>query len=254
MNTTSNPSFETLTPAILSKAPAKEPPWLIEKLWLSQACGIIGGEPKTGKSYLALTLAIAVASGQNCFRTCPTRQTGPVLLYSAEHHTHSLQQRLQAIASHLDTSCNTLPIEIIHPHEQLRLDSDYHRQLLSETIQRVQPKLVILDPLTRLHQLNENLTHEIAPLLNYLRRIQQRYQCALMLVHHTRKYSHNSLGQSLRGTSDLHAWGDSNLYLSQNTNTLTLQTEHRCAASQAKLNLKLHNYPNGTALNLIGTA
>jgi hypothetical protein len=34
--------------------------WLIEQLWADQAVGIVGGEPKCCKSFLALDVAVAV--------------------------------------------------------------------------------------------------------------------------------------------------------------------------------------------------
>ena len=61
-------------------------------------------------------------------------------------------------------------------------------------------------------------------------------------------------GQTLRGTSDLHAWGDSNLYLTRNKNqTLTLSAEHRSASGFCDLNLILKTLPDGTALQLAKT-
>jgi len=36
--------------------------WLIEELWSDQAVGIVGGEPKCCKSFLALDMAVAIAS------------------------------------------------------------------------------------------------------------------------------------------------------------------------------------------------
>ena len=44
-------------------AQPKEDRWLIEGLWADQAVGIVGGEPKCCKSFLALDLAVSVASG-----------------------------------------------------------------------------------------------------------------------------------------------------------------------------------------------
>lgn len=44
-------------------ASSPERRWLIDELWADQAVGIVGGEPKCCKSFLALELAVAVASG-----------------------------------------------------------------------------------------------------------------------------------------------------------------------------------------------
>ena len=53
---------------------------------------------------------------------------------------------------------------------------------------------------------------------------------AVFLVHHARKDAHSTRpGQALRGSSELHGWGDSNLYMRRRGAQLTLSTEHRAA-------------------------
>jgi hypothetical protein len=47
---------------------AEEHRWLVTGLWGEQAVGIVGGEPKCCKSFLALDLAVAVAAGAPCLR------------------------------------------------------------------------------------------------------------------------------------------------------------------------------------------
>ncbi len=62
-----------------------------------------------------------------------------------------------------------------------------------------------------------------------------------MLVHHTRKNAPGgvSAGQGLRGSSDLHAFGDSNLYLRRSRDRLVLSSEHRAAAAAPPVYLEL---------------
>jgi RecA-family ATPase len=45
--------------------------WLVTGLWSEEAVGLVGGEPKCCKSFLALDLAVAVASGTACLRRFP---------------------------------------------------------------------------------------------------------------------------------------------------------------------------------------
>jgi hypothetical protein len=47
--------------------------WLVQGLWSDQAVGILGGEPKCCKSFLALDLAVSVASGTPCLRRFAVR-------------------------------------------------------------------------------------------------------------------------------------------------------------------------------------
>ena len=55
----------TLFPTSPAHQLEQRPPerrWLIEALWAEQAVGIVGGEPKCCKSFLALDIALAVAA------------------------------------------------------------------------------------------------------------------------------------------------------------------------------------------------
>ena len=61
-----------------------------------------------------------------------------------------------------------------------------------------------------------------------------------LLVHHLAKRSRRNLGQSLRGSGDLHAWTDSACYLLRRADDrLLLTVEHRCAPSPDPLLLRL---------------
>jgi predicted Rossmann fold nucleotide-binding protein DprA/Smf involved in DNA uptake len=55
----------------------------------------------------------------------------------------------------------------------------------------------------------------------------------------------------LRGSSELHGWGDSNLYLRRKGPQLTLSTEHRAAASQDHIPLQLTQSDSVVALQVV---
>lgn len=222
--------------------------WLVEGLWSEEAVGILGGEPKCCKSFLALDVAVSVASGAACLRQFPVRRTGKVLLFPAEDSLAIVRQRLEGIACAAQVSFQSLPVEVITA-PSLRLDTPTDRQRLSDTVQNLQPILLILDPLIRLHRIDENDASQVAALLSYLRQLQRQFHLAIILVHHARKDSNSSRpGQALRGSSELHGWGDSNLYLRRKGSQLTLSTEHRAAPSQDHIPLQLTQ--SGSALSL----
>lgn len=224
--------------------------WLVEGLWSDQAVGILGGEPKCCKSFLALDVAVSVASGAACLRQFPVCRTGKVLLFPAEDSLAVVRQRLEAIADAAQVSFPSLPLDVITA-PSLRLDTPLDRQRLWDTVQMRQPILLILDPLIRLHRVDENDATQIAALLSYLRQLQRQFQLAVLLVHHARKDSHSSRpGQALRGSSELHGWGDSNLYLRRKGSQLTLSTEHRAAPSRDHIPLQLTSYGAGSALSV----
>ena len=240
--------FPTRSPSALEQRPLTQQ-WLVAGLWGRQAVGIIGGEPKCGKSFLALDLAVAVAAGVPCLRRFETDQPGPVLMFAAEDAGHIVRTRLQGIARAAGADFDTLDIAVIDV-PVVRLDHRSDRQRLEHTVQRIRPRLVLLDPLVRLHGVDENAVAEIAPILGFLRDLQRRFGTAVLLVHHSRKSGASRPGQALRGSSELHAWGDSNLYLRRRDNQIVMTVEHRAAPGLNDVEIELADDGKGPALRL----
>jgi hypothetical protein len=92
---------------------ASTPAWLVHDLWGSGAVGVIGGPPKSCKSWLALELAVAVASGRPCLGRFPVPLPGPVLLYAAEDTPHQVRQRIQQLCQARGASLDTLELDLI---------------------------------------------------------------------------------------------------------------------------------------------
>src|SRR5439155_14352853 len=91
----------------------------------------------------------------------------------------------------------------------LRLDAARDRARLRATLDRYRPRPLPIDPLVRLHRIDENSAGEMSAVLGELRALQRAYQLALVLVHHLRKYAgaRGADGQALaaRGTCTLGA-------------------------------------------------
>src|SRR5499433_1440081 len=234
---------------LAEEAPAMR--WLVTQLWSQHAVGIIGGEPKCCKSFLALDLAVAVAGGLPCLRRFAVPHPGRVLLYAAEDAHPIVRRRLEGIATAAGVSLRDLDIQVITA-PSLRLDLAADRVSLQEAVARLQPRLLILDPFVRLHRIDENASGEVAPLLAYLRELQRRYALAVLVVHHAKKgAAHARGGQALRGSSEFHAWGDSNLYLRRQGDDLTLTIEHRAAPSLKPMKVELVEAGEALALQLV---
>jgi len=228
--------------------------WLIDGLWADQAVGIVGGEPKCCKSFLALDMAVAVASGAPCLRRFPVMRRGRVLLFAAEDALHVVRERLEGICGAAGVRLVELDIQVITA-PTVRLDLGADQQRLTETVSSLRPVLLVLDPFVRLHRIDENASADVAPLLAYLRDLQRRFALAVALVHHARKGAARLRdGQALRGSSEFHAWGDSNLYLRRHGEQLVLAVEHRAAPSRTGIRLALHAAPGSLALTVLDEA
>jgi len=209
---------------------ATGPRWLVRHLWAHQAVGFIGGPPKCCKSWLGLDLAISIASGTACLGRFEVIHPGPTLVYLAEDALGHVRDRVTGICRHRGLDLKTLDLHVITA-DALRLDRTGDQQRLHEALIQHRPRLLLLDPLIRLHRLDENSSGEISGLLSFLRQLQREHGTAIALVHHMSKKARAQLGQALRGSSDLFAWADSNAYLVRHARRLTLSVEHRSAPS-----------------------
>ena len=219
---------------------AREASWLIDGLWGEEAVGILGGEPKCCKSFLSLDMAVAISSGQPCLGRYQVANPGRVLLYAAEDSPRIVKNRLIGVAAARGVSLAACDIQVI-TSERLRLDQQCDIDALNETVAALRPRLLILDPFVRLHRIDENSSSEVAVILGSLRQMQKRYKTSILVVHHAKKSGGGMrAGQALRGSSEFHAWGDSNLYMRRSaSNQLSLSIEHRAAASQPGIPIAL---------------
>jgi RecA-family ATPase len=214
--------------------------WLVDELWGVSSVGVIGGAPKCCKTWLGLDIALSVATGTACLGKYAVPQPGPVLVYLAEDALPSLRERVAGMARHRGVALPRVEIDVVTT-PVLRLDRDPDRMRLLETARRLGPRLMLLDPLVRLHGSDENHAGEVAGLLACFRSLQRLLDVSVILVHHTRKNATGgtAAGQGLRGSSDIHAFGDSNLYLQCGKDHLVLSTEHRAAPASAPIPLAL---------------
>ena len=92
---------------------------------------------------------------------------GPVLVYLAEDALPVVRERVAGMARHRGLDLAGVEIHVITA-PTLRLDRDPHRTRLLETAKRLRPRLLLLDPLVRLHGIDENNAGEVAGLLGLL--------------------------------------------------------------------------------------
>ena len=223
--------------------------WLVEQLWSHRAVGFVAGHPKAGKSFLALDLAVSVASGTPCLGHFAVQQPGPALVYLAEDTLPNVRERIAALCTHRGLDLDALELYVITA-PSLRLDNATDQARLAATLQQYKPALLVLDPLVRLHSCDENRADEISALLGFLRTLQREHQVAIAVVHHLGKKHRRELGQSLRGSGDLHAWSDSAAYLTRRNEQIVVTLEHRSAQAPPPLTLTLALGADGNSPHL----
>lgn len=211
------------------------PPCLVEPgLLPHQGILFVGGEPKVGKSLLVANLAFTLAAGgQRAGFQVPTPRR--VLVCQFELPTSQFAARLAQMRQPLGTSAD----------ESLWVDTGAAGHLLSsptglahflQAARTAQAEVIVLDPLYSAHDQDENDTRAMAALCQSLLRLRQASRAALIVVHHTRKtVARHEIGSAFRGSSALHAVGDSYLLLvrpSAQLPTLELRFQFRYTPAQ----------------------
>lgn len=244
-------AFEYARAVDLAERPG-EHRWLVEGLWADEGVGIIGGPPKCLKTWASLDIAVSVATQTPCLGRFAVPARGPVLLYAAEDPLHTIRERLEGVCRARGIALSDLEVSVI-TEPMMRLDRPTDRDRLRRTLDQIAPRVLILDPLVRIYgKVDENSAAEVSALLAFLRAVQREYHVAVILVHHARKAQAGvQAGQSLRGSGDFHAWGDSMLYVRRTGDGLTLSVEHRSAPSPDPIDLELVTSEGSTHLAVV---
>jgi hypothetical protein len=206
----------TTTPASALEEPDPSRLWLIEHLWQRSGTGIIGGTAKGAKTWLCLDLALSVAANTPMLDRFAIHRPGGVLFVSGEGGQAYLKQRLNSLCAHRGLKLDALPHRLDIISTAIRIDTPDGLGRLVATIEAFRPVLLVLDPLVRLHRIDENSASSVSALLSSLTEIQQRHDLAILVAHHSTKRGSQKSdmgGQDFRGSSDFHAWGDSNIFV-----------------------------------------
>lgn len=119
--------------------------WLVRGVWPAGDYGVHGAEPKAGKTWNALDLAVSVASGTPWLGALPIDTPGPVIIFHGEGGDGGVVRRGRAVGDSRGLNVEKLPLWVCAraPH----LGEESHLRDLAEIIRTVRPVLVILDPL-----------------------------------------------------------------------------------------------------------
>lgn len=227
---------------LLEQQPSTPPPCLVEpELLPAQGIWFVGGEPKVGKSLLVANLALALAAGSNRIGF-PVPTARRVLVCQFELPLSQFVSRLLIMRRGLGPAAD----------HHLLVDTRASGHLLSApqglnhfmvAAQAAAADVIILDPLYSTHDQDENDTRAMAALCQALLRLRDATHAALIVVHHVRKsITREEIGSAFRGSSALHAVGDTYMLLtrpSPQLPTLELRFQFRYSAPQAPRLLKL---------------
>ena len=176
--------------------------WLVEGVIPEKSFVALYGPPASFKSFIAMDIAECIASGRDWLGN-KINGTGPVLYIAGEGHG-GIGARIAAIKQHHNTP-DDAQVYVVRSQINLRSSVDDFLALISAIDELVKElgvdlRMIIIDTLARAFGGgNENSSDDMGAFIQATGKIQNRYRCSLMLLHHAGK----DTTKGLRGHSSL---------------------------------------------------
>lgn len=192
--------------------------YLAEGFLESRTIGFVGGEPKLGKSWLALDIGLCIASGTAIFDTYTVKKTRRVLYIQEEDSEEIVRRRVNLLCAGHDITVPDDDHFRVAIRKGFRIDDTAWYEILRKELDTFRPDLVVVDVLNKVHSADEKDQKQMTEMMWLFEYCRRDFDCGFMLVHHFKKQGqHGSKrgNQRLRGSTVLGGWSECSYYLSE---------------------------------------
>ena len=192
------------------------PDELVEGLMTIGSSVVVYGDSNSGKTFWALSVATAIASGEDCYG----RKTDPgLVVYLASEAPSSIRSRMQAIKKFHGCSLENLAMVPV-PMNFYAGDQDAHDVIelvrAIEVAKNKPVRLIIGDTLARMSAgANENSGEDMGPVMARFDQVATATGAAMMIIHHNGK----DAARGARGWSGIRAHIDTEIEVSEKDGT-----------------------------------
>lgn len=188
------PTFNYISMADLNRKDITNPGWIVQGIWPGDAYGTLAAEAKAGKTWSQLDLAVSVATGGRWMDAYQCDK-GTVVVFLGEGGERNTRRRLRAVCEDKgvdpDTLDNLLIVNRV-PH----FNDAQSMGLFRRTLRRIDPRLVIVDPLYFAAAGGEGSNiYSMGDLLEQAQHAADAVDAALVVVHH---FNQTGSGNSAR--------------------------------------------------------
>lgn len=204
--------------------PVQPVEWVVPGL-IAEGLTILGGTPKSGKSYLAYSLALAVARYGRWLDHWDV-PTGPVLFLSLEDDASDTRLRLHELDP--DLTLDPGQVRFLHGVDAVPTFDQGLLPWVESVLAQYQPRLVVIDPLSYLYAPAKGQGHdlftEMRSMVFPLRWLGKTHHCAILALDHRRKRSRDDVNifDTLHGSIAKQAVADALLMVERDDEELTL--------------------------------
>jgi len=227
----------TLKEIINDHSPMPEP--IIKNgILLDKTMLVIVGPPKSKKTFLAQNLALAIASGKS-FANFEITKPKKVLYFLAEGGYYPNRDRLQKMgADFSEKYMENFELSLL---SYLPINQNDSYKKMYNIIKNSGAEVVVIDPLIKFHDVDENSASQISDVFGRIRELIQELEISVKLVHHTGKV----VSKGGRGSSALVGEYDSCITIkinkdSPNSINLSYDTRH----TESPISNQIHFNPD----------
>ncbi len=195
--------MEVISGRELLRMEISEPEFVVECYVPAEGITYKGGKAGIGKTFIAIHIAVAVATGTKFMGKFKTKK-GAVLYIDEENGLEIMKSRLKKIALGLGIVEDELENIYFMVLKDFKISLKQVTEL-EKIIQEKQIKLIIIDSLVRVFLGDENSATDVRTIFNLLKSLCHEHNLAVIILHHSRK-TNDDMGQDdLRGSSDIAA-------------------------------------------------
>lgn len=193
--------------------------WIVKGLIPENGITCISGQPKIGKSFLNLDLAICLATGRKFLGEFEVEKSG-VLFITKEDPKRLINERIIALTNDEDLSI------IFCPDNKLFFDNSNYIDEVLKVVKDNNLKVIIIDSFRRIFKGDENSSQIISEVHNRLKLLTNEGLTAIFIHHHGKEgFFKRANTDKLRGSSDILAMLDS-LLIVEKKDESTLKITH----------------------------
>jgi putative DNA primase/helicase len=160
------------------------PQWIIRDLFEEGAFGMIHGPSGSGKSFVAIDIAMHIACAKPGWHGSAVRKPGTVVYLAGEGH-YGMRRRVAAWFKHYGRPDEETELYVSKSACDLDQAEGFMRVFNSIRSLPKHPTLIVVDTLHRFLSGDENSAQDARKMITACDRLREEFGCALILVHHT---------------------------------------------------------------------
>lgn len=227
--------------------------FLIQNFLIDDGICLCAGLPKVKKSFLIADIAVSVSTGTKALGVLEVSRRGPCLVVQGEDSESVIRSRIEGIAQSRGLSLSKLSDIHVTSTQDFKLDNLDHLGELEASVLKLDARVVVIDPLSRLMNANDGSAAPMGRLLTNLRAFQKRTNVCLLLVTHMKKGRSSNDLAAIKGVGDLRSAYDQAILMTKPCGEITQCTfDFKAVGQIPDIFFHLQNVNGGLAPIMVG--